>query len=157
MYAGDGKRWNDLETKPSNGVAQGKPPGSRDREVLEKPTRRRFTADEKLRILRDAEACAPGAIGALLRREGIYSSHLSAWRQARDRGDLDPGSLRKRVKRKADDQAAQRRIAELERENRKLTHRLERAELILSIQKKAAGLFRELESPENIKTTKSKR
>ena len=57
-------------------------------------------------------------------------------------------SLRKRTKRKAEDQASQRRIAELERENRKLTRRLERAELILDIQKKAQGLFRELESPE---------
>ena len=135
----------------------GKLPRSRDREVPEKPTRRRFTAEEKLRILRDAEACEPGTVGAVLRREGIYSSHLSAWRQARDRGDLDPGSLRKRARRKVDDQASQRRIAELERENRKLTGRLERAELILEIQKKAAGLFRELESPENIETVKSKR
>ena len=88
----------------------------------------------------------------VLRREGIYSSHLTAWRQARDRGDLDPGSLRKRAKRKVDDQASQRRIAELEREIRRLNRRLERAEVILEIQKKAQGLFRELESPENIES-----
>ena len=93
MYAGGGKRWNHLETKPNNGIAHGKPPGSSDREVPEKPKRRRFTTGDKLRILRDADACAPGMVGAVLRREGIYSSHLSAWRQARDRGDLDPGSL----------------------------------------------------------------
>lgn len=132
-----------METKP-NGVASAR----RNREVAEKPTRRRFTIEEKLRILREADTCAPGTLGALLRREGIYSSHLAAWRQARDRGDFDPVSLRKRTKRKAEDQASQRRIAELERENRKLTRRLERAELILDIQKKAQGLFRELESPE---------
>jgi transposase len=149
MYAGSGKRWKHLETKPSNGVALGKPPRSRDREVPEKPKRRRFTTEEKLRILHDADACAPGTLGAVLRREGIYSSHLAAWRQARDRGDLDPVSLRKRAKRKVDDQASQRRIAELERENRRLKRRLERAEVILEIQKKAQGLFRELESPEN--------
>jgi len=89
----------------------------------------------------------------VLRREGIYSSHLAAWRQARDRGDFDPGSQRKRAKRKVDDQAAQRRIAELERENRKLQRRLKRAELILEIQKKAAGLLRmELQSPEKIES-----
>ena len=149
MYAGSGKSWDHLETKPSNGLANGKPSASRGREVLEKPRRRRFTTEEKLRILRDVDACAPGTVGALLRREGIYSSHVAAWRQARDRGDFDPGSLRKQAKRKTDDQASQRRIAELERKNRRLTRRLERAELILEIQKKAQGLFRELESPEN--------
>jgi cell division protein FtsB len=77
---------------------------------------------------------------------------LAAWRQARDRGDLDPGSLRKRAKQKVEDQALQRRNTELERENRKLHHRLERAELILEIQKKAQGLLRELESPEDIES-----
>ena len=150
MYAGGGKRWNHLETKPSNGIAHGKPTRSRNREVAERPQRRRFTIAGKLRILRDTDACAPGTVAALLRREGIYSSHLAAWRQARDRGDLDSGSLRKRAKRKVDEQAFERRIAQLERENRKLSRRLERAELILEIQKKAQGLFRELESPENI-------
>ena len=60
--------------------------------------------------------------------------------------------MRKRAKRKVDDQASQRRIAELEREIRRLNRRLERAEVILEIQKKAQGLFRELESPENIES-----
>ncbi len=84
----------------------------------------------------------------MLRREGIYSSHLAAWRQARDRGDFDTTSLRKRAKGKVDVQTSKRRIADLERENRKLHRRLERAELILDIQKKAQGLLLELESPE---------
>ena len=58
-------------------------------EVAAKATRRRFTAAEKLRVLREAERCTkPGELGALLRREGLYSSHLSAWRQARQRGEL---------------------------------------------------------------------
>jgi transposase len=148
MYAGGGKKWNHLETKPRNGVALGSVARSKDREVAERPKRRKFTTEDKLRILRDADACAPGTIGVLLRREGIYSSHLAAWRQARERGDLDPGTLRKRAKRNADDQALQRRNAELERENRKLQHRLKRAEVILDIQKKAQRLFRELESQE---------
>lgn len=148
MYAGGGKRWDHLETKPSNGIAHANPAKSKDREVPEKPKRRQFTTEDKLRILCEADACAPGTVGALLRREGIYSSHLVAWRKARDCGDLDPGSLRKRAKRKVDDQASQRRIAELERENRRLNRRLERAELILEIQKKAQGLLREIESPE---------
>jgi len=149
MYAGSGKSWDHLETKPSNGLANGKATRSKDREVAEKPQRRRFTTEEKLRILRDVDACAPGTVGALLRREGIYASHVAGWKQARDRGDLDPGSLQRWVKRKDDDQVSRRRIAELERENRRLNRRLERAELILEIQKKAQGLLRELESPEN--------
>jgi transposase len=149
MYAGSGKSWDHLETKPSNGLANGKATRSRDREVPAKPQRRRFTIEEKLRILRAVDACAPGTIGALLRREGIYSSHVAAWKQARERGDFDAASLRKRAKRKNDDQVSRGRIAELERENRRLQRRLERAELILEIQKKAQGLFRELESPEN--------
>jgi transposase len=137
-----------LETKPRNGKAQTKASRSRDREVPEKPQRRRFSIEDKLRIVREAEACAPGTVGVVLRREGIYSSHLAAWRKARDRGDFDSGSLRNRAKRRGDDKASQHRIAELERENRKLNRRLERAEVILEIQKKAAGLLRELESPE---------
>lgn len=149
MYAGSGKSWDHLETKPSNSLANGKATRSGDREVPAKPQRRRFTIAEKLRILRDVDACAPGTIGALLRREGIYSSHVAAWRQARDRGDFDSGSLHQRAKRKSDDKVSRGRIAELERENRRLQRRLERAELILEIQKKAQGLFRELESPEN--------
>jgi transposase len=137
-----------LETKPRDVEVQAKASRSRDREVPEKPQRRRFSTEEKLRILRDADLCAPGTVGVVLRREGIYSSHLAAWRQARERGDFDSGSLRKRAKRKVEDQKAQHRITELERENRKLHRRLERAELILEIQKKAQGLLMELESPE---------
>jgi transposase len=149
MYAGSGKSWDHLETKSSNGLAKTTATRSKDPEIFEKPQRRQFTAKEKLRILRDIDACAPGTVGALLRREGIYSSHVAAWRQARERGDFDSGSLQKRATRKTDGEVAQRRIAALERENRRLHRRLERAELILEIQKKAQGLFRELESPEN--------
>ncbi len=58
-------------------------------EVVAKAIRRRFTAGYKRRILREADACtAPGAIGALLRREGLYSSHLTTWRKQRERGEL---------------------------------------------------------------------
>lgn len=144
-----------MGTKPSNGIVAAKPAKPKNPEVAERPKRRRFTNEDKLRILREAGACAPGTIGAVLRREGIYSSHLAAWRQARDRGDLDAGALRKRAKMKVDDQATRARIAHLERENRELQQRLARAELILDIQKKAQGLLRmELESPE---TTESER
>ena len=141
-----------METKQKNGVAPASslPAKSKSLEVLEKPKRRRFSIEEKLRILREADACTSGTIGAMLRREGIYSSHLSAWRRQRDRGGLDTGMLRERAKREGEDEVARRRIAELERENRKLQRRLQRAELILDIQKKASGLLGiELKSPEN--------
>ena len=61
-----------------------------DPELVERPLRRRFSAEYKLRILREAEACSrPGQIGALVRREGLYSAHLSKWRQQRDAGALE--------------------------------------------------------------------
>ena len=87
--------------------------------------------------------------GAVLRREGIYSSQLSTWRRQYKRGDLDSTKLRARAQDKGDAKAATRRIAELERENRKLRRRVERAELIGEIQKKAARLLgMDLESRE---------
>lgn len=138
-----------METTAVNGVALRSAKLTRGTEISERPKRRRFSVEEKRRILGAADACAPGTLGALLRREGIYSSLLAAWRAQRDCGDLDAGVLRKRASRKSEGQALQRRNAELERENRKLNRRLQRAELILDIQKKAAGLMGiELQSPE---------
>lgn len=113
-----------------------------DPEVPEKTTRRKFTAAYKLRILKEAESCTGyGQLGALLRREGIYSSSLSLWRHQVAQG-LIP-KKRGPVARKADPQV--RRIAELERENEKLTHKLKQAELIISVQKKVAELLKESE------------
>jgi len=115
----------------------------------QRPQRRRFSIADKLRIVQAADACPSGTIGAFLRREGIYSSQLYAWRKQRDQGDLEPGNARKRAQTKAQSQAAARRIAELERETRKLRRQLARAELISDIQKKFAGLMGiELMSPE---------
>ena len=70
-------------------------------EVLGKPKRRRFSVAEKSRIVREADACAVGTVGAHLRREGIYSSQLYAWRRERDRGDLDPQAKTRRDKKRA--------------------------------------------------------
>jgi transposase len=106
-------------------------------EVPEKAKRRTYTAEYKLQIVREADACrAPGDVGALLRREGLYSSHLTTWRQARDRGELAPGAKTKKRGPKAtprDDR--DKRIAELERQLAKQTVRAERAEAIAEIQK----------------------
>lgn len=109
-----------------------------DPEVAEKASRRRFTTEYKLRILDQAERCAPGEQGALLRREGLYSSHLTAWRQQRAAGKLQ--ATRKGFA-KAELDAALRRVSSVERENRRLRQRLQRAETIIAVQKKLSGLL----------------
>jgi transposase len=136
-----------METSTVNGQASRISKTNRNLEIPERPKRRKFSLAEKRRIVAAADACEPGTLGMLLRREGIYSSLLSTWRKQRDRGDFDVATLRKRSSQKSDAQALQRRNAELEVEveveveNRKLNRRLQRAELILDIQKKAAGLL----------------
>jgi transposase len=112
-------------------------------EVPEKARRRTYTVEYKLQIVKEAEACkGPGDIGALLRREGLYSSHLAVWRQARDRGELAPGAkARRRGPSATAPDPRDKRIAELERQNAKLTTRAERAEAIAEIQKKVAALL----------------
>jgi transposase-like protein len=111
-------------------------------EVVAKAQRRRFTAEYKRRILREAEACRrPGEVSALLRREGLYSSHLAAWRAARQRGELAAsGSKRRGPKPKRPD-ARDQRIAALERELRRSQARAERAEALVEVQKKLAELL----------------
>jgi len=119
-------------TEGSTTAAPADPP---DPEVVERGTRRRFSAEYKLRILREADACkGDGDVGALLRREGLYSSHLVSWRKQRDEGLI----ARKRG-RKANPLSA--RIKELERENARLKKRLKRTDLLLDIQKKASELL----------------
>src|SRR6185312_8528255 len=104
-------------------------------EVTEKAKRRAFTAEYKRRIVKEAEACkGPGEIGALLRREGLYSSHLTTWRQARDRGELAGAVTRKRGPQAAPVNPRDKKIAEMERQIAKLAMRAERAEAIAEIQ-----------------------
>lgn len=106
-------------------------------EVLPRAQRRRFSADYKRRILHEADQCRqPGQIGALLRREGLYSSHLSCWRQQRERGEL--GTL-PRGKTAAD--PAVKEVARLQREVTRLQGRLEKAEKIIVVQKKLCDLL----------------
>jgi len=112
-----------------------------DVQVVAKPRRRTYPAEYKRRILKEADACtAPGAIGALLRREGLYSSHLTTWRAARERGEL-AGAPTKRgpVRRVADPR--DKRITELERERTRWQKRAERAEALVALQKQVAALL----------------
>ena len=113
-------------------------------EVIARPVRRRFTAEYKLRILQEADRCAPGELGALLRREGLYSSNLSKWRRQRQAGQLAGLKPRKRG-RKVDAQAQE--LARLEHEKARLQAQLERAELIMEAQKKLLVLLNQ-EIPE---------
>ena len=110
-----------------------------DPEVPAKVQRRRFTAEYRRRILKEADACKkPGALGALLRREGLYSSHLVNWRRQRDQGELVAGRARKRgpVAKPVDP-----KLRQLEVENRRLQRKLARAETIITLQKKVAEIL----------------
>ncbi len=115
------------------------PEGAPDPEVTERAKRRRFTAEYKLRILRKADACkGDGDVGALLRREGLYSSQLTAWRRQRD--EIAKAGLKSR-KRGPKGKVVDPRVKQLKRENARLKRRLERVELMLDIQKKASEML----------------
>src|SRR6266849_2799881 len=106
-----------------------------DSEVSARPTRRRFTTAYKLEILRRADACTRhGELGALLRKEGLYSSHLITWRQQRERGLTPKKRGRKPV-------PVDPKLKRLEQDNRRLTTRLQKAEAVIDFQKKVAALL----------------
>ena len=113
-----------------------------DPEVADKATRRRFSTEYKRRIVGAADKCTrPGELGALLRREGVYSSSLSTWRRQRDAGELTGTGSVKRGRKAQPKDPRDKRIAELERETRRLQAKLEQAETIIAIQKKVATLL----------------
>ena len=117
-------------------------PLAHETEVTARARRRRFSAAEKLRVLREADRCTkPGELSALLRREGLYSSHLSTWRAARQRGELAGLTPRARGPKAKPVDPRDKKIAELERETRRLQARLERAEGLIAVQKKVAQLL----------------
>jgi len=118
-------------------VAPGEATTAPDPEVAASAKRRQFTAEYKKRILAEAEAAGePGTIGAMLRREGLYSSHLTIWRQQRDRG-LIPH--RRGPKPKHDPLVEE--VRRLKQEVGRLTQLLARAELIIDVQKKVSLLL----------------
>jgi transposase len=113
-----------------------------DPEVVPQAKRRRFSAKYKLRILEEADACREhGEIGALLRREGLYSSYLTAWRRQRERGQLDGLSTKQRGRKPSVDEARAKELDALKRENQRLESRLKQAETIIEVQKKLSGLL----------------
>jgi transposase-like protein len=111
-------------------------------EVPEKPRRRRFTAEYKLSIVTEADACtSSGEVGALLRREGLYSSHLSTWRRQRDEGQLQALSPKKRGRRARRNDPLAAELAQVRREKAVVERKLKQAELIIGIQKKACEML----------------
>ena len=123
----------------TGGSPAGAPAGSPDPAVEAKPTRRRFTAEHKLRVLREVDrAKEPGEIGAILRREGLYSSQLTQWRRERDRVAKAGLAARKRG---PEPKVKDPKVKQLERENAKLRRRNQRLEALVAIQKKASELL----------------
>jgi len=118
------------------------PPPRLNPEVVADAKRRTFTAEYKQRILAQADHAAqvPGGIGALLRREGLYSSHLVTWRREREAGILQGLAPRKRGP-KSKRHPQEEEIQRLRRENQRLTEELRKAEIILEVQKKVAALL----------------
>ena len=126
-----------------------------DPEVPEKKPRRKFTAKYKLRILAEADACTQqGQLGALLRREGLYSSYLTTWRRQREKGLLQAMTPQKRGRKQKEKNPLAKKVAQLERENLRLQQKLKKAELLIEAQKKMSeilGIAQNLEENDEIK------
>lgn len=117
------------------------PPASPDPEIRPKAVRTQWSARDRLRILEAADACPPGELGALLRREGIYSSHLSRWRRQRAQGELAALEPKRRAEPSSETRAQAAELARLQRENQRLQAKLAQAEVIIDVQKKLATLL----------------
>ena len=132
-------------------ISENSPDTTPPTEVSSKPKRRSFTTEYKLKILREADTCTPQQRGALVRREGLYSSHLTCWRMERDRGDL-AGERRPRGPAPTPIDPRDLRIAELERESMRLLKRLVRAEAMVELQKKVTTLLASLQTELDVRS-----
>ncbi len=111
-------------------------------EVPDKAVRRRFTAEYKISILNQADACTdPGSLGALLRREGLYASNLNTWRHQRERGILSGLTPKKRGRKESFRNPLVGENEKLRKENERLTNRLRQAEIIIDVQKKVSQIL----------------
>jgi transposase-like protein len=132
-----------METQANGRVAPAEAPP--DPELVERPKRRRFSAEYKLRVLREADACIrPGEVGALLRREGLYTSHLTAWRKQREAGAL-AALGRPRGRKRGDPREAQ--MAALRRRAERAEAELETARRVIEVQGNVSALLGELLGP----------
>lgn len=113
-----------------------------DPEVPSSAKRRRFSAEYKLNVLRQADACSEsGEIAALLRREGLYSSHLTVWRRQRNAGSLQALKPKNRGRKPAPRNPLTSEVERLKKENQRLKHRLKKAEIIIDVQKKVSEMM----------------
>ena len=120
-----------------------------DPEVREKRRRRKFTAKYKLDILEKADACAEsGQMGALLRREGLYSSNLTTWRRQREQGLLDAMSPKKRGRKRIERNPLAQEVARLQRENEQLKSKFKKAQTIIEVQKKVSEVLGISQNPD---------
>lgn len=117
-----------------------------DPEVRIEDERRQFSAQEKLDILKEADACERGEVGSVLRKHGIYWSYLSRWRQARDRGELEGLTAKKRGRKRSESWELEEKNSALQQENARLRERLEQATMVIDVQKKLCELLG-LETP----------
>ena len=122
-------------------AAMGQDPDAADPEVSGKAIRRRFTAAYKRRILQEADQCGPRGIGALLRREGLYSSHLTTWRRQRATGEISGLEPRKRGKKPVPRNPLTGEVERQRREILRLQKRLRQAETIIDVQKKLCDIL----------------
>ncbi len=110
--------------------------------MLPKPKRRRFSAAYKLHILQETDSCTePGQIGQILRREGLYASQLTKWRQQRQEGVLKSLSNNTKGRKPKTEPLMANRLDELEKENEELRKKLKQAEAVIGVQKKISELF----------------
>lgn len=146
----DALEWREVERSKTsrNGGASiltaatlGRGAGRPDPEVSSKARRRQFTAEYKKRILEEADRCEAGGIAALIRREGLYSSHLTTWRKQREAGEIAGLAPRKRGKKPVPRNPLAAENEALRRENARLQKRLKQAETIIDVQKKLCEIL----------------
>jgi transposase len=119
-----------------------KKPTTPSTEVQEKPERRRFAAEYKLRIVAEADGCTEmGQVGELLRREGLYASLLSTWRKQREEGGLAGMTPKRRGRKAKPKNPLAEEMARLQRENERLKTKLRQAELVIDVQKKVSEML----------------
>ena len=153
LATGGARRATPVASTPRGGDSTVSSPP--DPEVPEKNTRRKYTTKFKLQILAKADACTqPGQLGALLRSEGLYSSNVTAWRRQREQGIINAMAPKKRGRKPSEKNPLTSKVAQLEKENRRLQQKLTRAELIIDAQKKMSeilGITQNLNDSEEIK------
>lgn len=138
----DGNSEPALGAEARSAEAPNAPASRPDPEVVAKPKRRTFSAQYRLDILEQADRCTePGEVGRLLRREGLYSSHLTGWRKARREGSLQGLSSKKRGAKPTPRDPRDAKLRELEAQVARLEKELHKAHTIVDVQKKVAGLL----------------